>query len=166
MTKWALVSGTRVHQVEDQKFEVAGDLTWVPCEDNISIDYDYIDGEFVERPRIRTEVTVARKVGYGDIGKQLGDIYDAIASGNDANDALASWADVQRRVKILFPKDNDDAVQAANDEIIKRQDEYLTYLEENGLTLDKPTNYFTLEVADEYIAGTWICPIRGKYRPV
>lgn len=165
MTRWALVSGTRVHQVEDQKFDVAGDLEWVACDDNTTIDYDYIDGTFVERPRVRTEYRIARKVGYGDIGQQLGDIYDIISNGDDANTALSTWADNQRKVKILFPKDNDDAVQAANDEVTRRQNEYLDYLEANNLTLDRPVNYFTLEVADEYIAGTWICPIRGKYKP-
>ncbi len=164
MAKWALISGSRVCQVEDAKFEVAGDLTWVECGDEITIDYEYINDEFVAKPKLRTEYVVARKVGYGDIGSQLGAIYDALNSGADANVALESWARQQRLVKVLFPKDDDDAMNAAHDEVLRRQEAYLIAMEEAGdYSSFKQPSFFTLQVAEDYVAGRWVNPVSGPY---
>lgn len=163
MTKWALISNGRINQVEEEKFEVGGDLVWVECPDEVTIDFEYVNGEFKPIPKVRTHYTVARKVGYGDIGSQLGDIYDAMATGIDANEALATWAENQRKIKILLPKDNDDAMDAAHDEILKRQDAYYNSRAEAGLPFDKGQSFFTLQLADDYINGVWDNPVTGPY---
>lgn len=166
MAKFALVSllEGRVCQLvnsQEETFEVAGDLVWIECADEVDVDYDYINQEFVKRPKIMTNYQTARKVGYGDVGQQLGAIYDAIANGEE--DVLAAWAERQRKVKILFPKgdENQEAVQAAQEEISRRMTAFRQYIEENGLEYgDKD---FVGELADEYIAGTWVNPVSGPY---
>lgn len=166
MAKYALVAfdGIRVNQVVDSKeecFDVHTNLRWVEGPDSISLDYDYIDGEFVERPKPTTTYAVARKVGYGDIGEQFGSIYDAIQNGD--TDIFATWAENQRKIKILFPKDNEDAVQAAQEEVSQRQHAYYESLTAQGLPIDKKASDFVLQVADDYIAGRWNNPITGPY---
>jgi hypothetical protein len=169
MAKFALVSllQGRVCQLansEEEKFEVAGDLTWIECGDEVDLDYDYINQSFVQRPKIMTNYQMARKVGYGDVGKQLGDIYDAIAAGGDANEALTTWAARQEKVKILFPKgdENQVAVDAAQREVSRRLQEHQAFIEANGLEYYEVD--FIQQVADEYIAGKWINPVSGPYK--
>ena len=168
MAKFALVSllEGRVCQTADSEdgcFEVAGDLVWIECADEVSVEYDYIDKQFIKRPKIMTNYQTARKVGYGEVGRQLGDIYDALQSSN-ADEALAAWAERQTKLKILFPKgdENQEAVQAAQEEISRRLTEYRRYVEENGLEYGDPD--FVMQVANEYIAGTWINPVSGPYK--
>lgn len=168
MAKFALVSllEGRVCQLvnsEEEKFEVAGDLTWIQCGDDVDIDFDYINQEFVKRPRIMTNYLMARKVGYGDVGAQLGEIYDAL-QGGDANVALAAWAARQEKVKILFPKgdENQEAVDAAQREVSRRLQEHQAFVEANGLEYYEVD--FVQAVADEYIAGTWVNPVSGPYK--
>ena len=168
MAKYALIhkGETRINQVIDseaEKFEVHENLEWIECPDNVTIDFEYIDGHFYETVKPKTNYLVARKVGYGDIGAQLGDIYDALAAGGDATAALAQWQENQRLIKILFPKDNDEAMDAAHEEVLRRQNLYYDYLVENGLEFDKQPNKFALEVATDYVEGRWICPVRGQY---
>lgn len=168
MARWALVTKgqARVNQVaesNEDKFEVSEGLEWIQCGEDVTIDFEYVRGEFVRMAPITTQYTVARKVGFGDVGQQLGAIYDAMAGGADAQAALAEWAENQRLIKILFPKDNDAAMQAAHDEVVKRQDMYYDYLTENNLPFDKQPNHFALELAKAYVNGDWVNPISGPY---
>ena len=166
--KFALVhkNEKRIHEVvtsEDDCFDIHEDFTWYKCDDNVTRDFEYVDGVFKLAEQPLTHYTVARKVGYGDIGAQLGSIYDAIMSG--ADDALSDWAVRQRKIKILFPKDNVYATNAANDEVRRRQDIYYEEVHSLGKPIEKQASDFTLEVAEDYISGKWINPVTGPYVP-
>lgn len=167
MAKFALVSGLdgRICQTansESETFEVAGDLSWLPCADEVDVDYNYVNEQFVKRPKVMTNYQTARKVGYGDIGAQLGSIYDAFQS-SDADTALTEWATRQTKVKALFPKGdaNQLAVQAAQEEISRRMSEHEKYANDNNIPLVQVD--FIGQLADEYLAGTWINPVSGAY---
>lgn len=168
MAKFALVSllEGRVCQLVDtaeEKFEVAGDLIWVDCGDEVTQEFDYINKEFVQRPKIMTNYQTARKVGYGEIGAQLGAIYDALQVGG-SSEALTAWADRQTKIKALFPKGDDmqEAVQAAQEEVSRRLQEHHAFIEANGL------EYYDIDavgqLADEYLAGKWVNPVSGPYQ--
>jgi hypothetical protein len=163
--KFALVhkNEPRVHSVVNTKaecFEVHEDLTWYPCADFVDIDYLYIGNQFVYQEPPKTNYTVARKVGYGDVGAQLDSIFHSVNAGEDA---LTEWAARIEKVKILFPKDNQDAVNAANTEVIRRQEIYMDEKMSSGEPILKTAADFTLEVAEDYIAGTWVNPVSGAY---
>jgi hypothetical protein len=43
---FALIQNSKVIQIENSKFPVAKDLSWVACDSSITTDYFYINGEF------------------------------------------------------------------------------------------------------------------------
>lgn len=168
MAKYALVHirETRVQGIannEAERFEVHPDMVWHKCPAEVEFmwEYDWVTGEFSPPNRPETNYTVARKVGYGDIGNQLDSIYKAIQTGE--SDPLASWAAKIEKVKILFPKDNQAAVVAANDELSRRVDVMLKDFELNGTPMKTP-DALTQELADDYLAGRWDNPVTGPYR--
>lgn len=169
MAKYALIHKdvNRVNQVVDSItdcFDVHTDLRWIECPDDVTQDYKYENGEFVKIERPMTNYQVARKVGYGEIGEQLGTIYDGIAAGNDASSTLLAWTEKQTKIKALFPKDNPEATQAAQDECSRRQTIYIEECELTGAEYTKNASAFVLEVAEDFISGKWNNPITGPYK--
>jgi len=168
MAKYALVHNfmeTRVQAVattEAEKFDIHSDLSWIPCSDDVEQGWEYNKetGTFQPWQDPPTHYTVARRVGYGDVGAQLGEIFDAIQSGN-AN-ALTSWASRIEKIKILLPKDNEAAVIAVQNELNQRNQTMADKAEAGEIDFQDAPDVVT-QLADEYINGTWICPVRGQY---
>jgi hypothetical protein len=124
-------------------------------------DYNKETGEFTPPKKTLTEYVVARKVGYGDIGSQLDKIFKAVKNGED--DPLAAWAAHVEKVKMLFPKDNHAAVNAANDEMNRRVAQMHVDMDNGGRFI--PPDEMTAQLADDYMSGRWINPELGPYKP-
>lgn len=174
MAKYALVNirESRVQAIansEEERFDVHPDNIWHECPPEVDFmwNYNWGTGEWSPPLKPETRYEVARKVGYGDIGAQLGQIYDAMQSA-DATAALSNWAANIERVKILFPKDNHAAMQAANDELSRR---IAVAVEAHEADPDNPANklqppdIMTQRLAIDYIEGRWINPVSGPYTP-
>ena len=172
MAKFALVHKmeTRVHEVVDsidQCFEVHEDLSWFPCPDETTRmwDYNWETKEFWERPQPQTNYMVARKVGYGDIGKQLDDLFHGFNNGD--TDPLARWADKIANVKILIPKgeENQPAVHAVQMELNRRGEQMTRDFEDGKIPEILPPDVMTQQLAEDYKAGRWVNPVSGPYTP-
>ena len=174
MAKYALVHirETRVQGIannEDERFPVHTDLIWQECPDEVEFmwDYNWETGEFAPPFKPETRYEVARKVGYGDIGAQLGQIYDAMQS-SDATSALTEWAANIERIKLLFPKDNKAAMLAANDELSRRVEIMLAEHDADPTNPDKkvlPPEVMSQALAKDYVEGRWDNPVSGPYKP-
>ncbi len=173
MTKYALVHirETRVQAIantEEERFDVHVDLVWHQCGPEVEFmwEYNWETGEFTPPKHPETRYEVARKVGYGDVGAQLDTIFKAVQNGED--DPLANWALKIERVKLLFPKDNHDAMLAANAELTRRVN---IMLELHDANPDDPQyaiktpDVMTQELAVDYIEGRWDNPVTGPYTP-
>lgn len=171
MARYALVHNFMENRVqaiatnESEKFDVHTDLSWIPCPEEVEQmwNYDRDNGVFAPPPEMETHYTVARKVGYGDIGAQLGEIYDGLMSGQV--DPLKAWATRLEKVKILFPKDNHEAVNAAQRELNQRTSAHVEAVEAAGTGAFRSPADLTEELADDFIAGRWNNPVTGPYNP-
>ena len=67
------------------------------------------------------------------------------------------------KVKLVLPKDSVLALNAAHDEILHRMNLHRDYCESLSIPLEKTQRDFTLELADEYINGTWSNPVSGPF---
>ena len=173
MAKYALVHirETRVQAVAntpEERFDVHTDLLWHECPDDVEHmwEYNWETGEFSPPVHPETRYDVARKVGFGDVGAQLGFIYDALKEGGDPTSALTEWAQRIENVKILFPKNNHEAMIAANKELSRRVELMLNANEadpdNNPIT---PPDVMTQTLALDYIEGRWDNPVTGPYQP-
>lgn len=173
MAKYALVHirETRVQGIansEEERFDVHTDLIWHECPDEVEFmwEYDWENGTFHPPVHPKTRYEVARKIGYGDPGTQLDTIYKAIMAGHD--DPLAEWSDNIARIKKLFPKDNDEAMWAANDELTRRVNDMILAHDANPddpAFAIKPPEVMTQELAKDYVEGRWDNPVTGPYKP-
>lgn len=157
MPKYALVhkGETRVQAIAntaEERFDVHEDFVWHQCPDQVERqwDYNWETQEWTPERVAETHYTVCRRIGYGDVGAQLGAIYDAMTSGT--NEPFEMWLEHQRLVKLLFPKDNQAAVEAANAELGRRMDEKYAVNENPDLPA------LTLQLAKDFEAGTWVNP--------
>lgn len=157
MPKYALVhkDEKRVHEVAADAagcFDVHEDFTWIPCPDDCAKqwDYDKETGTFIPEKKAQTTYSVVRRIGYGDVGAQLDSIFWALSGGD--NTGLEAWAERQRLIKALVPKNNPDAVEAVNDEIRRRMNI------EFDAGRDPDAGAITYQLALDYDAGNWVNP--------
>jgi hypothetical protein len=90
-------------QFDELTFEVHPDFIWVDCPDEVTVDYLYIDGEFIEK-QFSVSIETERRVAYKDIGEQLDMIWHELEnSGSISN--TGEWFTHIKNVKESFPKD-------------------------------------------------------------
>jgi hypothetical protein len=167
---YALVNknDSRVHEITKYKkdcFEVHSDFSWVLCEDEVNTDYTYdnVTAKFKKMEKYKTEYTVARQIAYGTAGAQLDGLYHTIQNGGSADEYWENWKNEIEKVKLVLPKDSVLALNAAHDEILHRMNLHRDYCESLSIPLEKTQRDFTLELADEYINGTWSNPVSGPF---
>ena len=173
MARYALVhiKETRVQGIaenEQERFDVHVDSVWHECGPEVQFmwEYNWETGEFSPPFKPETRYEVARRVAYGDVGSQLDTIFKAVQNG-DA-DPLAEWAARIEKIKMLFPKDNHEAMLAANDELSRRVEVMINLHDEHP---DDPAYRIKTpqEMADElaadYMSGKWDNPVSGPYKP-
>jgi hypothetical protein len=171
MARYALVhvNETRVQAIaenEQGRFDVHHDMVWHECPDHVEFmwEYNWETGEWSEPFKPETRYEVARKVAYGEVGAQLDSIFKAVQNGD--SDPLGAWAERISRIKALFPKDNHQAMLAANDELTRRVNIMLAAHDANP---DDPQHRIRLpnemadELANDFVEGRWDNPVTGPY---
>lgn len=110
---------------EHEIFEGPGaTMMWVNAPDNITMDWtlEWSPSQqqmvWVERDGPFTSNEVARKVAYGEVGAQLGMIFDAIKE-NGVLDTNSEWFQHQVMVKSMIPKGTGDKFLMTNEEYIE-----------------------------------------------
>lgn len=162
----------RIHEVASTKedcFDVHEDFSWIPVSTELPISRDTYTfnkttGILTPIEKVRTHYSVARGIGYGSVAEQMDGLYHWLLNGDgSAEEYWAKWQADINKVKILFPKDNDDATNAAHDEVLDRFDSYMKECERSGTNPQKTQREFMLELAQEYIDGIWNNPVTGQY---
>lgn len=168
--QYALVNKNdfRVHEIVKYKkdcFEVHSDFSWVLCEDEVDSDYTYnnITAKFKKMEKYKTEYNVARQIAYGSAGAQLDGLYHILKDGGSSDEYWENWKSEIEKIKLVLPKDSVEALNAAHDEILHRMNLHRDECESLSIPFEKSQRDFTLELADEYINGTWSNPISGSY---
>jgi hypothetical protein len=90
-------------QFDELIFDVHPDFIWVDCPDETTVDYFYIDGEFVEKV-FEVDVDVERVYAYKTIGEQLDMIWHEIENTGTISD-VGEWFTHIKNVKESLPKD-------------------------------------------------------------
>ena len=90
-------------QFDELTFEVHPDFVWVDCPDETTIDYLYVDGEFVEKV-FEVNVDMERIFAYKTIGEQLDMIWHELDSNGTIN-ADGEWFKHIKSIKESFPKE-------------------------------------------------------------
>jgi hypothetical protein len=105
-----------IHEIkdpgEDYQIYEGPDATmmWVDAPDDITINWTleysprYACMVWVERPRPYTNLEVARKVGYGDVGEQLGMLFDDLKANGTLSAETSSWFEHVSYIKNVIPK--------------------------------------------------------------
>ena len=165
MSKFALVmSGgisDRVHEVRDHQsecFEVHASMEWITCPDEITTNHFHDETGFKDPIPSMTNVNTARKVHYDEVGAQLDMLYHAHIAGDE--NPLATWAAEQTKIKELFPKDNEAAMNYADKETARRV-QLLVDPDTNRLIDESITpnmRRIALELHDDLMSGVWVNP--------
>jgi hypothetical protein len=105
-----------IHEIKDpgQDFQIYegtdATIAWVDAPDNIGINWTL---EFspsnncmvwVARPQPFTDLNIARKVAYGDLGEQLGMIFDDIKTNGTLDPNTSTWFQHCSYVKQVIPQ--------------------------------------------------------------
>lgn len=99
-------------------------IAWVDAPDEITLDWTLEwspskqEMVWVEREAPHTSNNVARKVAYGEVGAQLGMIFDALKE-NGTLDQNSDWFKHQVAVKELIPKQEEDEFTMTMEEYMK-----------------------------------------------
>ncbi len=93
-----------------QEFEVHGEFAWVTVPDGTTIHdtYNFKDGTItkwdpLKTPGIEQAHLIARTLGYGTIGDQLGMLYDELMT-NGTISNTGPWATHISNIKTMVPK--------------------------------------------------------------
>ena len=90
-------------QFDELIFEVHPDFIWVDCPDETTVDYHYIDGEFVKKV-FEVNVDVERISAYKTVGEQLDMLWHELESNGTISD-IGEWFTHIKNVKENFPKE-------------------------------------------------------------
>jgi hypothetical protein len=121
MKRVLLAGDEHIHEIVDSvddQFEVHSAMQWVDAPDDITDRHTWTitDGVvvFIDPTPMETNYILARGIGFGSIGDQLDSIYHHLAGGGTL-DTNSPWYQHITAIKTEFPKDDQAAINAAQD---------------------------------------------------